>query len=288
MSTERALLAKARADFHARLLEKVLNVSSDGVPSNADKDSVASVKIAQKLAAALGKMPVRARRAGQTSGKDFEDACVFFLEETFTKLGHLRPGRWSMRVLGQRESNALAQFEQYSHLLRLAEAIKKEPQLASIIGSDYFIVPDIVVARLPESDAAINSHQSIVDGECATKTPLRAANSEQALIHASVSCKWTLRSDRAQNARSEALALIRNRKGRVPHIVAVTAEPLPARLASLALGTSDLDCVYHFALYELIDAVDRNELPDAYEMLSTLVDGKRLRDISDLPMDLCV
>jgi len=283
-----ALLAKARADFHARLLETVLNVSSDGVPSNADKDNTASVKIAKKLAARLGEMSVRARGAGQTSGKDFEDACISFLEETFTKLGHLRPGQWCMRVLGQRESNALAQFEQYSHLLRLAEAVRKEPQLASIIGSDYFIVPDIVVARLPESDSAINSEQSIVDGECATKTPLRASNNEQALIHASVSCKWTLRSDRAQNARSEALALIRNRKGRVPHIVAVTAEPLPARLASLALGTSDLDCVYHFALYELIAAVDQDELPDAYEMLVTLVEGKRLRDISDLPMDLCV
>jgi hypothetical protein len=288
MSTKETLIGKARADFHARLLETVLSVSPDGVPSNADKDSVASVKIAKKIAKALGTISVRAKRAGQTSGKDFEDACIQFLEDTFTKLSHLRSGQWSLRILGQRESNALAQFEQYSHLLRLAEAVKKEPQLASIIGSDYFIVPDIVVARLPEPDSTINSAETIVDRECATKTPLRAANSKQPLIHASVSCKWTLRSDRAQNARSEALALIRNRKGRVPHIVAVTAEPLPARLASLALGTSDLDCVYHFALYELIAAVDRHELPDAFEMLSTLVDGKRLRDISDLPVDLCI
>lgn len=108
------------------------------------------------------------------------------------------------------------------------------------------------------------------------------------LIHASVSCKWTLRSDRAQNARSEALNLIRNRKGRVPHIVSITAEPLPGRIASLALGTSDLDCVYHFALPELIRVVTKEAYPDAYEMLRTLVEGKRLRDIADLPLDMCV
>ncbi len=37
-------------------------------------------------------------------------------------------------------------------------------------------------------------------------------------------------SDRAQNTRSEALNLIRNRKGRLPHIVVVTEEPSPSRL----------------------------------------------------------
>jgi len=111
------------------------------------------------------------------------------------------------------------------------------------------------------------------------------------ILHASVSCKWTLRSDRAQNARSEALNLIRNWKGRVPHIVAVTAEPLPSRIPSLALGTSDLDCVYHVALDELLKAVRSQtggSASDKYVDLSTLVDGKRLRDISDLPLDLVI
>ena len=50
--------------------------------------------------------------------------------------------------------------------------------------------------------------------------------------------------------------LIRNRKGHLPHIVVVTGEPLPSRLSSIALGTGDIDCVYHFALEELINAVD--------------------------------
>jgi hypothetical protein len=82
--------------------------------------------------------------------------------------------------------------------------------------------------------------------------------------------------------------LIRNRKGRIPHLVIVTAECLPSRLASVALGTGDIDCVYHIALPELIESVDKDELPDAYEMLQTIVSGRRLRDLSDLPLDLAI
>ena len=82
--------------------------------------------------------------------------------------------------------------------------------------------------------------------------------------------------------------LIRNRKGNLPHIVAVIAEPLPTRIATLALGTGDLDCVYHFALHELRQAVTEGGSQDQQEMLEMLVEGNRLRDISDLPFDLAV
>ena len=80
----------------------------------------------------------------------------------------------------------------------------------------------------------------------------------------------------------------RNRKGKLPHIVVVTGEPLPSRLASLAMGTGDIDCMYHFALYELLEAVKETGAEDAIEMLNSLVEGKHLKDISDLPLDLCV
>ena len=68
----------------------------------------------------------------------------------------------------------------------------------------------------------------------------------------------------------------------------VTGEPLPSRLSSLALGTGDIDCVYHFALYELIDAVKDTGAEDSIEILKILVEGKRLRDISDLSLDLAI
>lgn len=81
---------------------------------------------------------------------------------------------------------------------------------------------------------------------------------------------------------------MRNRKGRLPHVVVTTAEPLPSRLASIALGTGDIDCVYHFALYELQATVADLGYADAAEMLAIMVDGRRLKDISDLPLDLAV
>jgi site-specific DNA-cytosine methylase len=34
--------------------------------------------------------------------------------------------------------------------------------------------------------------------------------------------------------------------------------------------------------------VTEKEFPDAFEMLRSLVEGKRLKDIADLPLDLCV
>jgi hypothetical protein len=71
-------------------------------------------------------------------------------------------------------------------------------------------------------------------------------------------------------------------------VVAVTGEPLPARIASLALGTGDLDCVYHFALSELRDSVKALGYADAEETLDIMIEGDRLRDISDLPLDLAI
>ena len=81
---------------------------------------------------------------------------------------------------------------------------------------------------------------------------------------------------------------MRNRKGPLPHIVAITAEPLPQRIASIALGTGDMDCVYHIALPELEQAVGRVGPQESEKALSTMVSGKLLRDIADLPLDLAI
>jgi len=117
---------------------------------------------------------------------------------------------------------------------------------------------------------------------------LRSWNSEQPILHASISCKWTLRSDCAQNARSEGLNLVRNRKGRLPHVTVKTGEPTPDRIASIALGTGDIDLVYHFALYELLDTVRSLVMSDHEDSINTMIEGRRLRDISDLLLDLIV
>ncbi len=140
------------------------------------------------------------------------------------------------------------------------------------------------------SDQEINRDGGFLDvsKRVANLAPLRESVNHTTILHASISCKRTIRSDRAQNTRTEALNLIRNRKGKVPVVVAVTFEPLPTRIASIALGTGELDCTYHGALHELQQSVDEVKNEDQADMLRTLVEGRRLRDISDLPFDLAI
>lgn len=284
-----AVIAAARAQFHKSLVDSfVLSISSDGIPSNADKANTPSIEIACRIASALCAKK-HLKLPAQTAGTLFEEIVCGFLKDTFPKLQHLRPGKWDVFNLGNHSDISTASFAQYAHLDYLAAVMKRERQLSTVLGNDYFVSPDIVVARQLCSDEEINTGAAFVDSDVCTKADLRAANGGLPLLHASVSAKWTMRSDRAQNSRTEALNLIRNRKGHLPHIVVVTGEPLPSRLASLALGTGDIDCVYHFALPELLAAARdyaANGREDIVEQLDMLVQGKRLKDISDLPLDL--
>lgn len=165
---------------------------------------------------------------------------------------------------------------------------KKNSVLAAALGNDYTIMPDVIISRLPLEDDELNASIKLVDENTCLKTAIRKSNGGKPILHASISSKWTIRSDRSQNSRTEALNLIRNRKGHLPHIVVVTAEPLPSRISSIALGTGDIDCVYHFALYELESIVNAIGSEDSIEMLKIMIDGKRLKDISDLPLDIVI
>lgn len=280
--------AEARKAFHAELLKTTLTTNNAGVVSNADSSNTPSKKIAKGIAKLLEAETIGERIAGQTSGNQFEGLCADFVKQTFLKLGHLRPGIWDVHQVSGRNRLEIARYEQYAHLVALDRAANNDPELAAALGSDYTITPDIVVVRDTEPDETINAVGLLVDDSVTRLANLRKKNGGRSLLHASISCKWTIRSDRAQNARSEALNLIRNRKGHLPHVMVVTAEPTPSRLASIALGTGDIDCVYHFALYELQETVKALKLGDAMDMLDVMVNGKRLKDISDLPLDLAV
>ena len=289
-----ALIANARFHFHERLFEtNTLTLTKAGVASNADTSSRGSKAIAGKIVDILvdehhHTVNTVDKISGQTLGKQFELLTMEFLQETFPHLQNLRPGQWSILQLGNNNRLKTSDFEQYEHLAYLSALTAENAQLAAALGNDYLVAPDVVIYRNLYEDEEINAKQYIVDDEISRMADIRKSNGGKPLLHASVSAKYTMRSDRAQNSRTEALNLIRNRKGHLPHIVVVTAEPMPNRLASLALGTGDIDCVYHFALYELIRAVKEVGSEDAVETLETLVQGKRLKDISDLPLDLAV
>lgn len=296
-----ALIAKARREYHRELIKQgVLSIDLDGVASNADVGDRKKVKagkynvscqIAKIVADKLGAQVCAKKLEGQKAGKLFEAITAQFIVNTFPQLQHLRPGDWTVINLGNQNSTKTSAFAQYEHLEALAILAAQHRELNTALGNDYMVAPDIVIYRGLCEDEQINYNHVYINDEVCTKADLRKKNGGKPILHASVSAKWTMRSDRAQNSRTEALNLIRNRKGHLPHIMVVTGEPLPSRLASLALGTGDLDCVYHFALYELLDAVrayGSEDREDIIETLENLIEGKRLKDISDLPLDLSV
>ena len=269
----RGQLHELRREYHRRVVCDVLRLQ-DGTPNNADRGSATSVEISRGIVERIGGEVPAGRLAGQTAGRRFEVATKDFLASAFACLRHLRPGDWQFSLGG-----SIGDYQQYQHL----KAVKRAIDELRVVFGDYIVKPDVVVSRHPVDDAEIDANASLLGGDAiAGRTPLRKANSSVGLLHASVSCKWTIRSDRSQNARTEGLNLVRNRKGSTPHVVVVVGEPLPARIASIAFGTGDIDCVYHFALPELTASVEGSDR----EMLNVLVEGQRLRDISDLPFDL--
>jgi len=280
-------IAQLRQKYHQQICREIIRAPK-GYPNFADGSNKSSCAIAWGVVRRLGCEVREQAVKEQTAGERFETSTKDFLQEAFIALQHLRPGEWHYTTI----QTAISGFEQYEHLADLEKIVWKNNELASVLGGDYIVKPDIVIGRRPVSDEEINKKQPVIgrDEDIATLTPLRQLNrpAPRLILHASISCKWTIRSDRSQNTRTEALNLIRNRKGPLPHIVAVTAEPLPTRIAALALGTGDLDCVYHFALPELEASIKDVKNEDQLDIFKIMVDGRRLRDISDLPFDLAI
>lgn len=157
-------------------------------------------------------------------------------------------------------------FAQFLHLSEIQAVLDEYPTLRSTFGGDYQIETDVCVGVENSAD-----------------------NSAAPFLHAAISSKWTIRSDRVQNVRHEFATLVRNRRGRSPHLIAVTAEPLPTRLISIARGTGEVDNVYHL-LYEQLEAA----VQDLWDQLSKeqraawteMTQQKRLRPYSSLVDDL--
>jgi len=281
------MLKKLRNDYHNALCKSIIRIRKTKkieYPNFADKSSKTSKAVAWKIVNTLNCNLNYSKISGQTVGTLFELETMKYLKNAFNAIHHLRPGKWEYRV-----NSLITAYEQYSHLDYLEQVIQEDKTLASTLGSGYIVKPDVVICRKPIDDSEINKHDTLIHNSdnIASLTPFRVQNNAGIeILHASISCKFTIRSDRSQNTRTEALNLIRNRKGKLPHVIAVTGEPLPTRISALALGTGDLDCVYHFALYELQNALEELDNEDQLDMLNVMIDSKRLRDISDLPFDL--
>lgn len=281
--------------------------------SPADAHNEESARAAEAMAIRIarahstGRFTLGQKRDGAPS---FEVVIADYVRAALDRLAAFWPGRMHVLQLRQRgtkqrptgsaaptSSATIGTFHAYRHLWYLTEKLDEDEELRAAFGGDYLIRPDVIVWLNPLELEELNARAGATllddDSPSATMSPVirRGPDGRFPILHASISCKETLRSDRAQNARTEALNLLRNRKGRAPHIVLVTLEPLPSRLGSIAQGTGDVDCVYHAALPELRGGIEQLARGDAgwateRRILEALANGGRLRDLSDLPLDL--
>ncbi|WP_345571575.1 NgoMIV family type II restriction endonuclease [Streptomyces plumbiresistens] len=196
------------------------------VPNIVDVGNEQSIDIASSMMSHMGIGRERRRFPGENPGKMFEVAVRDNLRE---QLHHSEASReW---LVGRGASTKY--FAQYVHLRAIEELMEKSPnraELRATIGTDYMVTPDVTVS-IPDTTGLIGNAP---------------------WLHAAISCKWTIRSDRVQNIRHEFNGLIRHRRGRQPHLITVTAEPLPSRIVAIARGTGELDAVYHVA-YDALD-----------------------------------
>lgn len=158
------------------------------------------------------------------------------------------------------DTQPITHFAQYRHLDKMQRLLtESDPDglLRSHLGLRFILRPDVAVGI--------------------------EAKDGPSFLHAVMFCEWRLRRERVHNIRREGTVLSRHRRGRQPHIVVVTTELLPSRIASIARGTGEVDCVYHCFLSQLWEAVDRVAPTRQREILEELVVQDRLRPLTALP-----
>ena len=202
------------------------------VPNFADVDNAESIRIAAGVLDALELPRAVDPAVPSAPGGPLEQAVCDDLAAELARLHTDR--RWLVS-----RGSVITGFDQYAHLSEVDALVRANPQLRITVGMDYLIRPDVTVG--------------LSQVETASGLPP---------LHAAISCKWTIRSDRVQNIRHECLQMIRHRRGRQPHLVTVTAEPLPSRLASIARGTGEVDAVYHVAYDAMTSSVTANANPE--------------------------
>jgi hypothetical protein len=231
-------------------------------PNLADVGGAESLRIAGAAYRAMG--ITRQTDRALADSDDGEAASGTLLERSIeADMASVLPGLDASRVWLVTRQGTVSRYAQFEHLNALQELFEQQPALRATLGRDYQVRTDVYVGVAHPDDQAAHP-----------------------FLHAAISCKWTIRSDRVQNVRHEFATLVRNRRGRLPHLVLVTAEPLPSRLISIARGTGEVDSVYHLMFDELASAVAEVATPEQQAQWTEMVEQRRLRPYSELARDL--
>jgi hypothetical protein len=284
-----ATIAALRREYHEMLCRDLLAYyPNSNVPNIVDRATLSGADVGRHLSRVLGFQLAKASAPRQSIHCRFAELTEKFLRRSLSAMGHRMPGGWIVSAKGMLGTADL--FGVSRDLTELQEALVRDPQLWDALDGCGAITPDIIVSRRTGADEVISSagESAARDEQVARFALLRERRQQRPILHASISCKWTMRSDKGQDIRIETLNLVRDCKGNALRILVVTFEPLPNCLASIAMGADGVDCAYHVALPELVQAVADVGNEAYIEQLQELVDGRRLRDISDLPLDLAV
>ncbi|MFD5428320.1 NgoMIV family type II restriction endonuclease [Streptomyces sp. NPDC127084] len=269
----------------------------EGRPNTSDKNDSLSQELGHAFFELLG-VP-HDKSAPKTVDKAWSAAMVVDLAK------QIAPAAPHLIVRAERR---LAEFEQYAYLNALKSLSEDDsPEVATALipleRATHNIAPESsqLVDDLKEALAAADVRRRALVELLGDESPLRldvavgrsdpsaptgAAEIPNHLV-AGFSLKWSLRTDRLQDPRTQGAKMATMRRGRMPHFAAVTMEPRPYMLGRLGRGTGDLDCVYHLALSPLIEAVqavfiNNKDRIRQRDMFMRMVEQRRLRDYDDL------
>lgn len=272
---------------------------SHGKPNTSDKHDKASVVLGQALFEVLG--VAAEARGDEPTGSPLAERVAEDLAKQLQGSG--------LTVMPE---GRLPQFQQYRHidapddLRAIAEPSKAYKAawkgLRTTVEANIQRPPaqkrraekwlDACESALAADTAARQVALREIGSESLLKLDVTVANALPTAypeLRIGLSLKWSLRTDRAQDCRSQGAKLSSLRRGRMPHFAAVTMEPRPYMLNLIAGGSGDVDCVYHLDLPALGQAVrdvygPKNDKKSRATLgeFERLVEQGRLRDYDEL------
>ncbi|MCL1870567.1 MAG: hypothetical protein FWF90_09185 [Promicromonosporaceae bacterium] len=276
----------------------------NGKPNTSDASDDLSVEVGEALFDVLGVRHVpTAGEKDEPTGRVLADAVATDL------LSRFPVDAGGIEVRPERK---LFDFEQYRHVGAIRDV---KPGRSKEFNVAWGRLTRFVRARatkpadMRRADAMIAAVESSVDAADAVLHKLLDELGDESLLgldltvarqgtpdrlpslEVGLSLKWSLRTDRAQDCRSQGAKMSALRRGRMPHFAVVTMEPRPYMLNLLGGGAGDVDCVYHLDVAALTQAVD-----DVYgktpqrrrgrDQFHRLVDQRRIRDYDDLVAEI--
>ncbi len=260
------------------------------LPNTSDSHDTQSIYLGEALFARIG---VREHaHAPQSVGALMESLTLSDLQARRPDLSFARSCRAS-------------NFAQYAHLgqataFRSANRTSVQVDIEELIGDiEKSLDSAQLVTRLrrirdiiAQNEGELRRFVDDLPSESMLNLDITVAGPEaQSELRIALSCKWTLRTARAQDCLSQGTKLVAQRRGRMPHFASLTMEPRPAMLALLADGSGSIDCIYHLDLPSLLAAahqIHEGRLASkgrGWSPLATLerlVRQRRIRDYDDL------